>query len=101
MATDLRESQESVPPSAPPMQWRGRPASYNEEPPRYQSLSVDDSDHHRGPEAPTPRDRRNTLNRSLAFAGNVITELFSWQQMFHVTFVLTRSFNWTFFRCSR
>ncbi len=100
MATNLRESQESVPASAPPMVWGGGPASYNEEePPRYQSLSVEDSDHHRSPDDPysrTPSNRRNTLNRSLAFAGNVIS--FYWHNVY---FVLTRSFNWAFFRCSR
>ncbi len=104
---NFRESQESVVPTAPPKYWSGRrgyqgAAGFNNEPPRYQSLTIEDSDYHRrGPrDTSSPMTRRNTLNRSLAFAGKK-SYLYAYVPGVNVLlFALTRNFDWSFLWCS-
>lgn len=83
MADLFQGSQESAVPSAPPKLWSGAGA-YSNEPPRYQSLAVEDSITYgrarTQQQYPTsPRTRRHTLNRSIAFAGKTdIVYISSW-----------------------
>ena len=72
----IEGSNRSVEPTAPPRQWFGAaPNDVEAEPPRYQSLTLEHSnspDHRETeqyPKSPRSRTRRNTLNRSIAFAG--------------------------------